>query len=199
MRIRAPNLIFSIAARLAGVGALSCGLADIPHNLYTPSAGPGPASAPVEVAHEEPPVAVASRSPAIHTGTVSPAMHPDRAPCAPFQESTNATCVTGFVGPMVVTDIEFGGDCADELIVLAVSVAAAGKVDVAHPHWYLENPARSRLSVHGAQFAVEATDELVFAARPLNGAAAAATGSACFITWSSKGPASPESVYPLLE
>jgi hypothetical protein len=126
-----------------------------------------------------------SPQPIIHTGTIVPSKHPDRGACSPFQEGTNATCVAGFFGAMVVTDIDFG-DCADELMVLAVTIGLEAKVDVSHAHWYLLNPPHSHLSIHGAQFAVEATEELVFAA------------SGCFVTWSSKVLATSFS-YPRLE
>ena len=191
------KLLFALATASA-LPCLSCDLAEMPrHSFVAPSAATlaGPAA---ESSHEDYAVATPA-PPAMHTGTVVPAKHPDRTTCAPFQESTNATCVTGFLGPMVVTDVDFGSDCEDELIVMAVSIAPAARVDVGHPHWYLENPARSHLSIHSAEFSVEATDELVFAARPTNGAATPASGSSCFITWSSRGPANPASVYPRLE
>ncbi len=186
--------------------ALSCALQELPRRSPEPSAvaiAAGDESLDREE-HEErrsrpsPPTLVPT-PPALHTGTVVPARHPDRATCSPFQEGAPAWCVTGFVGPMVVTDLDFGGDCPDELMVLAVSVTADGKVDVSHPHWYLENPAHARLAIHGSELVVEATDELVFAARPTSGGVAATTGSACFVTWASKGPANPASVYPRLE
>lgn len=124
--------------------------------------------------------------PIMHTKTVVPAKDPDRGPCVPFHESQGATCAAGFMGPMTVTDIDFGSECPDELIVLAVGVGLEPKADVEHPHWYVTNPPRSRLAIHGAAFTVEPTEELVFAARPTSGVTAS-SGSGCFVTWSSKG------------
>jgi len=183
---------------LSAVTALSCnpivlyhGKSESPAPATTAASSPAPSDD--RTAHGN------SLAIAMHTGTVVPAKHPDRVACAPFEESTNAACVTGFVGPIVVTDIDFGSNCDDELMVLAVSAASGGKIDVSHPHWYLSNPAHAHLAVHGANFVVEPTDELVFAARPTTGAATPTGGSGCFVTWSSKGPANPASVYPRLE
>ena len=113
-----------------------------------------------------------------HTGSVVPAKHPDRVSCNPFQEGGSAVCVSGFDGPMVVTDIDFGSQCPDELMVLA------GQLD--QPQWYLVNPPHSPLHLHGAHLVVGEAMGLVVAARSPNGASLNGT-SACSVTWSWQG------------
>ena len=125
--------------------------------------------------------------PDAHTGTLVPARHPDRVPCESLQDgSAGALCVAGFDGPMVVTDLEFGSDCPDELMVLAGSVA--------QPQWFIANPPHSHLSVHGAALVVPPTLGLVFAARSVNGSPPTLTAR-CFVTWSWTGRANRHSAY----
>jgi hypothetical protein len=198
---RAPLLLVPALALIASCDPIVLS----GHLAPTPSAEAAKASAPAaapsavpepRVERSESHLAPSPAAPVVHTGTIVPAKHPDRGACTPFQEGASSTCVAGFFGAMVVTDIDFG-ECADELMVLAVTIGLEAKVDVSHAHWYLLNPPHSRQSIHGAQFAVEATEELVFVARPANGVPVS-TASGCFITWSSKVPATTFS-YPRLE
>lgn len=127
---------------------------------------------------------------AYRTSTVVPAAHNKSAPCQPFAAPSlgasplSGLCAAVTVGPLLVTDIETGAGCGDDLLVFVERTDGAG---AARPRWYLLVPGNQRAEIHGAAFSVKPNERLVVGVLVLPGNEAKKDPH-CSVTWASHAP-----------
>lgn len=124
----------------------------------------------------------ASRPPAERTTTMLVGSHERAKPCSPLASLSNAwkvnadaSCVTGSVGPLVITDVQAPGGCKSDLLLVAG--------DVEEPLWFLLIPSGHTQSSTGGRLFVPEYEQLTVVARPTTAGAAASTEANCALTW----------------
>lgn len=149
----------------------------------------GPAaSAPAAARAEAGSAATSAPTERYRSGSMLAVASPKRTECTPFGVRAlgawkmRAICSVVTDGPVLVTDIETSGTCPDELFVLVTRDAE----ELDHPRWFVLAPSSTRLSLHGAAFAVRADEHLVVGAAAPDGALK--LDPHCAITWAAREP-----------
>lgn len=118
----------------------------------------------------------------LRTSTVVPAANPLAYTCAPFGAFSTpqgaALCQQVTVGPLIITDVQVGAGCPNDLFLLA------GKPS--KPRWFVFAPTGG-VSIHGAKFVLKPDEALTIGVRSTS-EEGFKKDPACSVTWAAQEP-----------